>query len=70
MNVHGRLLRRKPSTFGEVGWLPTRWVGGDEGGFEKKLREVGTLLGYLIAGGEICVTVEQLSHCSQVLGTK
>ena len=29
-----------------VGWLSTRWVGGEQSGFQNKLREVGSLLGY------------------------
>ena len=32
-----------------MGWVPTRWVGGEEGGFEK-LREVGSLFGFEVVG--------------------
>ena len=66
VSVHVRLLRRESSTCGYVGWFPTRWVGFKK---EKRLREVGSLLGYPTAGGSsfCCMGVGQLSRCSQVL---
>ena len=36
--AHVRLLRREPSTCGQVGWVPTLWVGVEEGGFKKIAR--------------------------------
>ena len=44
-----RLLRRESSTCGQVGGLPTRWVGGETGRF-KKLREVGSQWGLTAKG--------------------
>ena len=59
-----RLLRRESCTCGEVGWLPTHWVGAEEGAF-KKLREVGSLTA---GGNHFCqVRVGQLSRYSHVL---
>ena len=55
-------------TCGKVGWLPTCWVDGKDGGF-KKLQEVGSLLDYLTAGEKAlfyCLRVGQLSRYSQV----
>ena len=62
------LLRRESSTHGQVGWLHTRWVRGEEGKF-KKLREVGSLLSYLTAGENYfsCVRLGRWSRYSQVL---
>ena len=36
-----RLLRKESSACGEVGWLPTRWVGVEEGGSRKTPRKGG-----------------------------
>ena len=42
-----------------MGWSPTRWVGGEEGGF-KKLREMGSLLDYQPAGEKLFSLPETL----------
>ena len=51
VHVRVHLLRRVSSTCGHVGWLSPQWGWGEDGGFKKKKRKVGSLLGYLTMGG-------------------